>query len=148
MSQSVPKDILVKLLVKAGQATPQPPVGPALGSKGIKAMEFCKEFNARTSIYIPGTPMPCVITIRPDRTFNFEIKTPPTSHLLLQAAGADKGAAVHGKNAAKVGTISLKHAYEIAKIKQKDPRLSGISLEALTKTVVATAQTVGVEVVP
>ncbi|KAK9452775.1 ribosomal protein L11, N-terminal domain-containing protein [Dipodascopsis uninucleata] len=141
------KDVLVKLIVDAGKASPQPPVGPALGSKGVKAMDFCKEFNARTAHLQPGIPTPCLITIRPDRTFSFEIKSPPTSYLILKAAGAEKGASQYRKGDKPVGKISLKHVYEIAKIKQKDVRMSGISLESVAKSIVATAKTVGVEVV-
>lgn len=110
------KNVLIKLIVGAGQAAPAPPVGPALGSKGVKAIDFCKEFNARTAHLNPGVPIPTVVTVRPDRTFSFETKSPPTAWLVLQAAGAAKGIA-SGKDP-KVGTISLKHVYEIAKIKK------------------------------
>ena len=88
------KNVIVKLIVGAGQAAPSPPVGPALGSKGIKAIDFCKEFNARTASYQPGTPIPVLITIKPDRTFQFEMKSPPTGFLLLKALGLEKG---HGQ---------------------------------------------------
>lgn len=113
---SAAKDVLIKLIVGAAQATPSPPVGPALGSKGVKAIDFCKEFNARTAHFNPGTPIPTVVTVKPDRTFSFEVKSPPTAWLILKAAGVEKGIA-HGKDPA-VGTISLKHVYEIAKIKK------------------------------
>ncbi|KAK9367809.1 mitochondrial ribosomal protein of the large subunit [Lipomyces kononenkoae] len=141
------KNILVKLIVGAGTASPSPPVGPALGSKGVKAMDFCKEFNARTAHLTPGLPVSCVITIRPDRSFSFETKSPPTAFLIMRAAGIEKGAARYGAGDAPVGRISLKHVYEIAKIKQKDSLLSGVSLEAVARSVIATAKTVGVEVV-
>lgn len=110
------KDVLIKLIVGAAQATPSPPVGPALGSKGVKAIDFCKEFNARTAHYNPGVPIPTMITVKPDRSFSFELKSPPTAWLVLQAAGAEKGIA--SAKDPKVGTISLKHVYEIAKIKK------------------------------
>lgn len=110
------KDVLIKLIVGAAQATPSPPVGPALGSKGVKAIDFCKEFNARTAHYNPGVPIPTLVSVKPDRTFTFEIKSPPTAWLILQAAGAAKGIA--SAKDPKVGTISLKHVYEIAKIKK------------------------------
>lgn len=113
---SAAKDVLVKLIVNAGQASPTPPVGPALGSKGVKAIDFCKEFNARTAHYNPGVPIPTLVTVKPDRTFSFEIKSPPTAWLILKAAGAEKGIA-NAKDP-KVGSISLKHVYEIAKIKK------------------------------
>jgi len=143
-------DQVVKLIVGAGQASPSPPVGPALGSKGVKSMDFCKEFNARTSHMTPGVPVPVRVTVRPDRTFHFELRTPTTAYLLLSAA---KVAPVKGKLKGKsgneiIGTISLKHVYEIAKIKQSELRLSGLSLEGLCKTVIASAKTIGVAVKP
>ncbi|KAK9461794.1 mitochondrial 54S ribosomal protein uL11m [Lipomyces oligophaga] len=147
MANRAAKDVLVKLIVGAGAATPSPPVGPALGSKGVKAMDFCKEFNARTAHFVPGMPIPCTIRIRPDRTFTFDIKSPPTSYLLLRAAGAKQGAGKHGPNDPPVGKVSLKHVYEIAKIKQKDTKMSGLSLEAIAKSIVASAKSVGIEVV-
>ncbi|KAK2022930.1 ribosomal protein L11 [Colletotrichum zoysiae] len=145
-------DQVVKLIVGAGQASPSPPVGPALGSKGVKSMDFCKEFNARTAHITPGTPMPCRVTVRGDRSFHFEIRTPHTSWLLLNAAeapivkGKRKGASNPGKET--VGTISLKHVYEIAKIKQSEMRLSGLSLEALCRSVIYQAKSIGINVVP
>ncbi|ANB11455.1 mitochondrial 54S ribosomal protein YmL19 [Sugiyamaella lignohabitans] len=116
MSKQAAKNILVKLIVGAGQASPQPPVGPALGSKGVKAIDFCKDFNARTAHLNPGTPVPAIITVKPDRSFTYEIKSPPTAWLLMKAAGIDKGTPEAGKKT--VGTVSLKHIYEIAKIKK------------------------------
>ncbi|AEO55611.1 hypothetical protein MYCTH_2299621 [Thermothelomyces thermophilus ATCC 42464] len=146
-------DQVVKIIVGAGQASPSPPVGPALGSKGIKSMDFCKEFNARTQHIIPGTPMPVRVTVRPDRTFHFEIRTPQTSWLLLNAAevppgkkGKRKGASNPGKEI--VGTVSLKHVYEIAKIKQSELRLSGLSLEGLCRSIIYQAKSMGIAVVP
>ncbi|KAK3353186.1 mitochondrial 54S ribosomal protein YmL19 [Lasiosphaeria hispida] len=146
-------DQIVKLIVGAGQASPSPPVGPALGSKGIKSMDFCKEFNARTSHINPGIPMPVRVTVRPDRTFHFEIRTPHTSWLLLNAAevpadkkGRRKGASAPGTET--VGTVSLKHIYEIAKIKQSELRLSGLALEGLCRSVIFQARSIGVAVVP
>ena len=171
-------DQMVKLIVGAGQASPSPPVGPALGSKGIKSMDFCKvcahlhanyhgvrnpsrapkltlfsqEFNARTAHINPGTPLPVRVTVRPDRTFHFEVRTPQTSWLLLNAAeapigkkGKRKGASNPGKET--VGTVSLKHVYEIAKIKQSELRLSGLSLEGLCKAIIYQARSIGINVV-
>lgn len=213
--KAIQNDQIVKLIVGAGQASPSPPVGPALGSKGVKSMDFCKvsnppsllplppslplslkkrpftkqlpnispqEFNARTANYIPGTPIPARVTVRPDRSFHFEIRTPPTASLLLSAAGvspiknklrgagntagpkikaaaaaagATGKAAFHGASAppgnaalGSVGKISLKHVYEIAKIKQSETRLSGVSLEAMVKSVIAQAGSIGVIVEP
>ncbi|EMC95611.1 hypothetical protein BAUCODRAFT_71414 [Baudoinia panamericana UAMH 10762] len=85
--RALQNDQIVKLIVGAGQASPSPPVGPALGSKGVKSMDFCKEFNARTANYVTGTPIPARVTVRPDRSFSFELRTPPTASLLLAAAG-------------------------------------------------------------
>ncbi|PGH14128.1 ribosomal protein L11 [Helicocarpus griseus UAMH5409] len=151
-SKAAAKDVIVKLIVGAGQASPSPPVGPALGSKGVKSMDFCKEFNARTAHIEAGTPIPARVTIRPDRSFTFDLRTPTTSWLLLKAAGTElrknrlRGTENPGKEF--VGKVSLKHIYEIAKIKQSETRLSGTSLESLCKDVIAQAKTVGVEVVP
>ncbi|KAI6710619.1 mitochondrial 54S ribosomal protein YmL19 [Diplocarpon mali] len=113
-------DQIVKLIVGAGQATPSPPVGPALGSKGVKSIDFCKEFNARTAHMVPGTPTPARVTVRPDRSFHFEIRTPTTSYMLLKAANVEpRKGKLKGKSGSEiVGTISLKHVFEIAKIKQ------------------------------
>ncbi|KAK4191963.1 ribosomal protein L11, RNA binding domain-containing protein [Podospora australis] len=145
-------DQIVKIIVGAGKASPGPPVGPALGSKGIKSMDFCKEFNARTAHINPGTPMSVRVTARPDRTFHFEIRTPQTSWLLLNAAdvpmgkkGKRKGAGNPGKET--VGTVSLKHVYEIAKIKQSELRLSGLSLEGLCRSIIWQAKSMGIAVV-
>ncbi|KAI9836366.1 MAG: hypothetical protein M1819_001395 [Sarea resinae] len=150
--RGIQSDVIVKLIVGAGQASPSPPVGPALGSKGVKSMDFCKEFNARTAHMIAGTPIPARVTVRPDRSFHFELRTPTTSHLLLNAAGVKevkgktRGAMKPGSES--VGEISLKHVYEIAKIKHSETRLSGLSLEGVCKSVIAQAQSIGVAVVP
>ncbi|KAH7370362.1 putative mitochondrial ribosomal protein L11 [Rhexocercosporidium sp. MPI-PUGE-AT-0058] len=143
-------DQIVKLIVGAGQATPSPPVGPALGSKGVKSIDFCKEFNARTAHMTPGIPIPARVTVRPDRSFHFEIRTPTTSYLLLKAGNVElKKGKLKGKSGNEiVGSISLKHVYEIAKIKQSELRLSGLSLEGLCKSVISSAKSVGVEVKP
>lgn len=142
------KNIIVKLIVGAGQAAPTPPVGPALGSKGVKAIDFCKEFNARTLQYEPGTPIPLVITVRPDRSFAFEIKSPPTGFLLLKLAQIEKGAAQVGKGKPTVLDLSLKHIYEIAKIKKEDTRHQHLELETICKSVINTAKSMGINVVP
>lgn len=110
------------------------------------------EFNARTAHYNPGTPIPARVTVRPDRSFHFEIRTPATSYLLLQAAGVKerknrlRGALQPGKET--IGEVSLKHVYDIAKIKQSETRLAGLSLEGLCKSVIAQAKSIGVAVVP
>ncbi|KAI9903936.1 hypothetical protein N3K66_000465 [Trichothecium roseum] len=145
-------DQIVKLIVGAGQASPSPPVGPALGSKGVKSMDFCKEFNARTANIATGTPMPCRVTVRADRSFVFDIRTPQTSWLLLNAVeapfnkkGQRKGASNPGTES--VGTISLKHVYEIAKIKQTELRLSGLRLEGLCRAIIYQCKSIGIDVV-
>ncbi len=114
-----PTNFSVKFICPAGQAAPAPPIGPVLGSRGLKAIDFCKEFNARTAHYTPGIPMQIeMIVQRAARTFSFDVKSPPTSWLLLRCAGVEKGANQPGKEI--VGKpVSLKHVYEIAKIKQK-----------------------------
>ncbi|MCJ1268671.1 hypothetical protein MMC22_008559 [Lobaria immixta] len=150
--KKIAKDQIVKLIVGAGQASPSPPVGPALGSKGVKSMDFCKEFNARTAHMTPGVPIPARVTVRPDRSFHFELRTPATSYLLMQAAGIKerkgriRGAIEPGKE--KVGEISLKHVYNIAKIKHSESRLSGLSLNGLCKSVIGQARSIGIAVVP
>ncbi|CAG9936949.1 unnamed protein product [Clonostachys rosea f. rosea IK726] len=144
-------DQIVKLIVGAGQASPSPPVGPALGSKGVKSMDFCKEFNARTAHIVVGTPMPCRVTVRPDRSFVFDLRTPQTSWLLKNAANAPvgkkgrKGAQKPGHES--IGTVSLKHIYEIAKIKQSELRLSGLSLEGLCRSIIFQCKSMGIDVV-
>ncbi|SCW03993.1 LAFE_0H03554g1_1 [Lachancea fermentati] len=149
MSQPL-KNVLVKLIVNAGQAAPSPPVGPALGSKGIKAMDFCKEFNARTASYHPGTPIPVLITIKPDRSFSFEMKSPPTGYLLLKALGKEKGMGQPNVTTASgtVGELSLKHIYEIAKIKKTDGRHTSLEMEGIVKSIVGVAKSMGIKVVP
>lgn len=141
------KNVFVKLIVNAGQAAPTPPVGPALGSKGVKAIDFCKEFNARTASYQPGIPIPVALNIKPDRTFQFELKSPPTGFLLMKAAGITKGAAEVGVGKEPVGTISLKHVYEIAKIKKTDERHKDLPMEGVVKSIISTAKSMGINVV-
>ncbi|KAJ1911542.1 mitochondrial 54S ribosomal protein YmL19 [Tieghemiomyces parasiticus] len=137
---------ILKLIVPAGKATPSPPVGPALGQRGVKSMDFCKQFNDRTKHLAPSTPTPVVINIKPDRTFTFAIKSPPTSFLLKRAAGVEKGATNPGQES--VGTISLKHVYEIAKIKKGDESMAPIDLLKICKSVIGQARSVGIKVQP
>ncbi|KAF3483502.1 mitochondrial 54S ribosomal protein YmL19 [Arthroderma uncinatum] len=151
-ARAIPKDVVVKLIVGAGQASPSPPVGPALGSKGVKSMDFCKEFNARTAHMTVGTPIPARVTVRPDRSFTFDLRTPVTSWLLLQAAKVEpRKARIRGGERPgheSIGQVSLKHVYEIAKIKQTELRLSGLSLQGLCTSIIAQAKTIGLRVVP
>ena len=133
----------VKLQVKGGQANPAPPIGPALGSKGINIMEFCKQFNARTSAKeLDGLIIPVVVSVYSDRTFTFITKTPPASILLKRAAGVAKGSGTPNKD--KVGKVTEKQVMEIAK--QKMPDLNAASIEAAVKSVKGTARSMGIEV--
>ena len=133
----------VKLQIAAGKATPAPPVGPALGQAQINIMEFCKQFNARTSAKeLDGLIIPVLITVYSDRSFSFITKTPPASVLLKRAAGIAKGSGTPNKD--KVGKVTEKQVAEIAKSKMPD--LNAASLEAAIKTVKGTARSMGIEV--
>jgi large subunit ribosomal protein L11 len=131
----------VKLQIQAGQATPAPPVGTALGPAGVNLMDFCKTFNARTESQ-RGLIIPVVVTVYADRSYTFVTKTPPASILLLKAAGIEKGSGVPNRN--KVGKVTRKQVEEIAK--QKMPDLNAASLEAAMRTVEGTARSMGIEV--
>jgi large subunit ribosomal protein L11 len=135
----------VKLQIIAAKATPAPPVGPALGQAQVNIMEFCKQFNERTSKdpAMSGLTIPVVITVYADRTFSFVTKTPPAPVLLLKAAGIAKGAATPNKD--KVGKVTEKQILEIAK--QKMPDMNAASVEAAAKTIRGTARSMGIEVV-
>jgi len=135
---------LVKLQIPAGKATPAPPVGPALGQAQINIMEFCKQFNARTSQKeLEGMIVPVVITVYNDRSFTFITKTPPASVLLKRAAGIAKGSGTPNKD--KVGKVTEKQVEEIAR--QKMPDLNAASLQAAVRSVKGTARSMGIEVV-
>ena len=131
----------IKLQIPGGQATPAPPVGPALGQHGVNIMEFCKTFNARTA-KDDGLIIPVVITVFSDRSFTFITKTPPAAILLLRAAGIPKGSGVPNKN--KVGKVTRKQVEEIARLKMPD--LNAASVEAAIRTVEGTARSMGMEV--
>ena len=134
----------VKLQIVAGKATPAPPVGPALGQAQVNIMEFCKQFNARTTNKeMEGLIIPVVITVFADRSFTFVTKTPPASVLLLKAAGIQKGAGVPNKD--KVGKVTEKQVREIAT--QKMPDLNASSVETAMKSIRGTARSMGIEVV-
>jgi len=133
---------VVKLQLPAGQASPAPPVGPALGQYGANIMEFCKAFNAKTKGQ-EGMIIPAVITIYADRSFTFELKTPPASVLLKKAAGVEKGA--HNPKKEVVGQVTRKQVEEIAKTKMKD--LNAASLEAAMRMIEGTAKSMGIEIV-
>jgi len=131
----------IKLQVKAGQANPSPPVGPALGQHGVNIMEFCKAFNAQTQSLEQGLPTPVVITVYSDRSFTFVTKTPPASILLQKAAGIAKGSSVPNRD--KVGKVSRAQLEEIAKTKQPD--LTAADLDAAVRTIAGTARSMGIE---
>ena len=140
----------MKLQIKAGQATPSPPIGPALGQRGLNIMEFCKAFNAKTQDIELGTPCPTLITYYQDKSFTMEIKTPPASFLLKKAAGLKpvgkrnraKGSTKPGRET--VGTISTAQLREIAEAKMKD--LSANDIEAAMQIILGSARTMGIEV--
>ena len=136
-------DGYVKLQVPAGQANPAPPVGPALGQRGLNIMEFCKAFNAATRELEPGTPIPTTVTVFSDRSFTFVTKSPPASHLLRKAAKIEKGSKTPGREPA--GTVSMADVRRIAEQKMKD--LNAASIEAACKVVAGTARAMGLEVV-
>ena len=130
----------IKLQVPAGKANPSPPIGPALGQRGLNIMEFCKAFNAQTQGLEPGLPIPVVITAFADKSFTFIMKTPPATILIKKAAGITKGSPKPHTD--KVGTITKAQAEDIAKAKMKD--LTAADLEAAVRTVAGSARSMGV----
>lgn len=132
----------IKLQVPAGKANPSPPIGPALGQRGLNIMEFCKAFNARTQSEEPGLPLPVVITAFADKSFSFVIKTPPAATLIKKAIGLNKGSA--RPNSDKVGKITRAQLEEIAKA--KEPDLTAADLDAAVKTIAGSARSMGVNV--
>lgn len=133
---------LIKLQVPAGKANPSPPIGPALGQRGLNIMEFCKAFNAATQKMEPGLPVPVVITAYQDKSFTFVMKTPPASVLIRKAAKIEKGSP--RPHTDKVGRITRAQAEEIAKLKMPD--LTAADLEAAVRTIAGSARSMGVEV--
>jgi large subunit ribosomal protein L11 len=134
----------VKLQVPAGAANPSPPIGPALGQRGLNIMEFCKAFNARTAQMAKGTPIPVIITAYQDRSFTFELKLPPVSYFVKEAAGIKSGSQTPGKGA-KAGKITIEQIREIAT--KKLPDLNCDSVEAAMAMVKGSAQSMGLEIV-
>ena len=134
----------IKLQVKAGSANPSPPIGPALGQRGVNIMEFCKQFNAKTESLEKGTPIPTVITVYADRSFSFITKLPPASYLLKQAAGLKSGGTTPGKGAA-AATLKQSQIRTIAELKMPD--LNANSIEMAMKTIEGSARAMGFEVV-
>ena len=136
-------DGYVKLQVPAGQANPSPPIGPALGQRGLNIMEFCKQFNAATKSMEPGTPVPVIITVYSDRSFTFVSKTPPASYYIKKAAGIDSGSKTPGR--AIAGKVTRKQLEEIAKLKMKD--LNANDIDGAVKQLAGSARSMGLEVV-
>ena len=132
----------MKLQVPAGKANPSPPVGPALGQRGINIMEFCKAFNAKTQELEPGAPCPTVITYYQDKSFTMDIKTPPASYFLKKAAKLSSGANTPGREV--VGSVTSKQVKEIAEAKMKD--LNANDIEAAMQIILGSARSMGIEV--
>jgi len=132
---------LIKLQIKGGQANPAPPVGPALGQRGVNIMEFCKSFNEKTKSMM-GQPVPVVITVYKDKKFDFIIKTPPASHYIREAAKLKSGSKEPGRVIA--GSITMQQAEEIAKAKMKD--LNAFDIKQATKIICGSARSMGIEV--
>ena len=135
-------DGYIKLQVPAGAASPSPPVGPALGQHGLNLMDFCNAFNAKTNDMEKGLPVPVVITVYEDKSFDFIVKTTPASILIKKAAGLQKGSGT--PNSLKVGKVSRAQLEEIAKI--KDPDLTAADMEAAVRTLEGSARSAGIEV--
>ena len=133
----------IKLQVPAGKANPSPPIGPALGQRGLNIMQFVKEFNAATQGMEPGMPVPVVITAFADRTFTFVTRTPPVSYFLKKAAGIEKGSSTTGR--ARAGSVTMAQCREIAEQKMKD--LNAHSVDGAVNMVVGSARSMGLEVV-
>ena len=132
----------LKLQVPAGAANPSPPIGPALGQRGLNIMEFCKSFNAQTQQLEKGSPIPVIITIYQDRSFTFEMRTPPVSYFIKKAAKLDSGSKAPGRD--KVGSITKEQVKEIAEKKAKD--LNSSTLEAAMRMIEGSARSMGIEV--
>ena len=133
----------INLQVPAGKANPSPPIGPALGQRGVAIMEFCKQFNAKTKDMEEGAPIPVKITVYSDRSFTFEMRTPPASHLLKKAAKIGGGSKEPGR--ASAGTITMAQVREVAKVKMKD--MNTDDLEAAARTLAGSARSMGLQVV-
>ncbi len=135
-------DGYIKLQVPAGQANPSPPIGPALGQRGVNIMEFCKTFNAATQSLEQGMPIPTTITVFADKSFTFTTKTPPASFFLKKAAGIEKGSGEVGRET--IGTVTMKQVREIAETKMVD--LNANDLDAACRIIAGTARSMGIQV--
>tara|TARA_X000001036_G_scaffold132138_1_gene124987 strand:- start:365 stop:793 length:429 start_codon:yes stop_codon:yes gene_type:complete len=132
----------LKLQIPAGKANPSPPVGPALGQRGLNIMEFCKAFNAQTQEMEPGAPCPTIITYYVDKSFSMEVKTPPASFFLKKASGLKSGASTTGKET--VGSVTAKQVKEIAEAKMKD--LNAKDMDGAMQIILGSARSMGIEV--
>lgn len=135
----------IRLVVLSGKAAPSPAIGQALGPLGLNMMQFCKDFNEKTKDYVENIPIPVDLTAFPNRTFKFNLLSPPTSWFLKRCAGVEKGSSMPGRHF--VGKISVKQLYEIAKVKHQDKCNSHNTLEGMCRTIKGTANTMGIEVV-
>jgi large subunit ribosomal protein L11 len=135
-------DGYINLQVKAGQANPAPPIGPALGQRGVNILEFCKSFNAKTKDMEQGTPIPVKITVFSDRSFTFEMKTPPASHFLKKAAGIESGSKETGRTVA--GSVTMAQVRDIAQVKMKD--LNTDDVDAAARIIAGSARSMGLRV--
>jgi len=136
-------DGYINLQVAAGQANPSPPIGPALGQRGVNIMEFCKAFNAKSKDMEQGTPIPVKITVFSDRSFTFEMRTPPAAHFLKKAANVTSGAKDPGRGVA--GQVTMAQVRDIAKLKMKD--LNTDDIDAAAKTIAGSARSMGLRIV-
>ena len=134
----------IKLQVPAGSANPSPPIGPALGQRGLNIMEFCKAFNAKTQAEEKGMPIPVTITVFSDKSFSFEMKTPPASYFLKKAAKLESGSKAPGRDVA--GSVTMAQVREIAKVKMKD--LNANDLDGAAQLIAGSARSMGIEVKP
>lgn len=133
---------LLKLNIPSGSATPTPPIGPALGQRGVKAIDFCRQFNEQSNkLYSPQVPLRCAVHVKPDRTFSMSIGPPSSTWLLKKAAGIDKAS-----SAREVAKLPVQYIYEIAKIKAKDPVLSHVPLKRIFEMIVASAKSFGISI--
>jgi large subunit ribosomal protein L11 len=137
--------MFVRMLIPAGKASPSPPVGPVLGQRGVKSMDFCKQFNDRTKDYLPEIPIRVHMLVKSDKTFTFDVMAPPTSWLLKRAAGIEKGSDMTQRN--QIGEVTVKQIYEIAKIKHQDDNLKHMDIQHLCRAIIGSARSMGIKVV-